>query len=131
LLSLLPRADFIVLVVPSTPQTQRLIGRRELSAMKPSAFLVNMARGNIIEEDALIDALASRQIAGAALDVFEREPLPEDSPLWRLPNVLVTPHIAGNPIRYNELASAIFFDNLDRFLKGQPLRNRVDLDRGY
>jgi phosphoglycerate dehydrogenase-like enzyme len=131
LMTLLPRADFIVLVVPSTPHTQRMIGERELAAMKPSAFLVNMARGNIIDEKALLHALTTRRIAGAALDVFDHEPLPRDHAFWRLPNVLVTPHIAGNPIRYNELVSAIFLDNLERYLSGQSLRNRVDLSRGY
>jgi phosphoglycerate dehydrogenase-like enzyme len=131
LMALLPRADFVVLVVPSTPQTQAMIGRRELAAMKSGAFLVNMARGNIVEEKALVEALATRQIGGAALDVFEQEPLPKDHPFWSMPNVLVTPHIAGNPICYNGLVSEIFFDNLGRYLSGLPLRNRVDLARGY
>lgn len=128
---MLPLCDFVVLAVPSTPQTRAMIGRAELAAMKRSAFLVNVARGGVVDERALVDALRRRRIAGACLDVFAEEPLPAKSPLWDLDGVIVTPHISGNPARYPERAFEIFAENLERWRAGRPLVNAVDLGRGY
>jgi phosphoglycerate dehydrogenase-like enzyme len=131
LLELLPEADFVVLTVPLTRETQRMVGERELRAMKPTAYVVNVGRGGIIEESALIRALQEGWIAGAGLDVFETEPLPEDSPLWEMDNVIVTSHYAGITPHYDERAMAIFLDNLRRYQAGEPLRNVVDRELGY
>jgi phosphoglycerate dehydrogenase-like enzyme len=125
----LGHADFVVLTVPLHPETRGLIGARELAAMKPSAWLINIARGPVVDEKALIDALRQRRIGGAVLDVFDEEPLPDDHPLWRLDNVAITPHIAG-PSTPAEI-TPIFNDNLRRFLDGRPLRYGVDRRRGY
>jgi phosphoglycerate dehydrogenase-like enzyme len=122
-------ADFVVLTVPLVPQTRGLIGPSELAAMKPSAWLINIARGPVVEEKALVDALRARVIAGAVLDVFDEEPLPEDHPLWALDNVVVTPHVAG-PSTPGEI-TPLFNDNLRRYLTGRPLRHVVDRKRGY
>ena len=127
----LAACDFLVLAAPATPETRRMIDAGALARMKPTAFLVNVARGSLVDEAALVRALRTGTIAGAALDVFAVEPLPADSPLWAMPNVIVTPHMAGNPGRYEERAAAIFVDNYGRFRAGEPLRNQVDLDRGY
>ncbi|MCP3380302.1 D-2-hydroxyacid dehydrogenase [Bradyrhizobium sp. CCGUVB4N] len=128
---LLPLCDFVVLAVPATPDTVGLIGAAEIACMRPHAFLVNIARGNVVVEAELIKALQTRAIAGAMLDVFEREPLPQDSPLWDMPNVIATPHVAGSPSNYTERVFSIFAENIERFLKGQALKNVVDLRRGY
>jgi phosphoglycerate dehydrogenase-like enzyme len=128
---MLPLCDFVVVALPSTPDTIGTIGAAELARMKPQAFLVNIARGNVIVEAGLVKALRSGAIAGAMLDVFEREPLPQDSPLWDMPNVIATPHMAGNPTNYTERVYTILSENIDRFMKGQPLKNVVDLRRGY
>jgi phosphoglycerate dehydrogenase-like enzyme len=125
----LARADFVVLLVPLSPATRGLIGKRELAAMKPSAWLINIARGPVVEEKALLDALRERRIGGAVLDVFDEEPLPADHPLWALDNVAITPHIAGPSIPA-EIAP-IFNDNLRRHVAGRPLRHVVDKTRGY
>jgi phosphoglycerate dehydrogenase-like enzyme len=125
----LHEADFVVITVPLTPETRGLIGREALAAMRPSAWLLNMARGPIVDEGALLEALQSRRIGGAILDVFQQEPLPAEHPFWRLDNVVVTPHIAG-PSTAEEIAP-IFEDNLARFLAGRPLRFVVDRRRGY
>ena len=129
--ALLGWADFVVLAVPHTPETENLIGRRELGLMRPDAYLVNIARGSVIDEAALIDVLRHGGIAGAALDVFEHEPLPASSPLWSLPNVILTPHAAGATPRYFERALELFIGNLERYLAGKPLRNLVDPALGY
>jgi phosphoglycerate dehydrogenase-like enzyme len=131
LLEILPDADFVVITAPLTQETQGMIGERELRAMKPTAYLVNIGRGGIIDEDALIRALEEGRIAGAGLDVFEEEPLPKDSPLWRMENVIVTAHYAGYNPRYDERAMAIFLDNLRRYKADEPLRNVVDKKLGY
>jgi phosphoglycerate dehydrogenase-like enzyme len=131
LLDLLPEADFVVLTIPLTHETQGMIGERELRAMKPTAHIVNIGRGSIIQEDVLIRALQEGWIAGAGLDVFETEPLPEDSPLWGMDNVIVTGHYAGANPYYTERAMAIFLDNLERYRAGEPLRNVVDKRIGY
>lgn len=127
----LARADWVVLTCPLTPETRGLIGRRELQAMKPGAVLINLARGEVVDEAALVEALSSGHLGGAGLDVFAREPLPPDSPLWRLPHVIVTPHVAGSLPDYVDRTVALFVDNLRRYLDGQPLRNVVDPERGY
>lgn len=127
----LPAADFVVLVVPVTPATHHLVGEAELRAMKSTAHLVNIARGSVVDEAALVRALRERWIAGAALDVFEEEPLPAGSPLWGLSNVIVTPHVAGEPADYARRVADIFVDNVRRLRGGEALRNVVDFERGY
>jgi phosphoglycerate dehydrogenase-like enzyme len=128
---LLAQSDYVVLCVPLTNETRGLIGQRELSMMKPSAFLVNIARGPVVVEEALIQALRDGRIAGAALDVFQQEPLPADSPLWDMENVIITPHISGGTEIYNRRATEIFADNLRRYLSGDALQNVVDPSKGY
>jgi phosphoglycerate dehydrogenase-like enzyme len=128
---LLKRSDYIVLAVPLTAETAKLIGERELALMKPSAILINIGRGPVVDELALVDALHQEKIGGAGLDTFETEPLPEDSPLWRMPNVIITPHTAGTTPRYWQRATALFCDNLARYLDGKPLRNVVSREAGY
>ena len=108
-----------------------MIGATELAAMKPGAVLVNVARGSLIDEAALVDALRAGRIAGAVLDVFAGEPLPPESPLWDLPGVLVTPHIATNVPEYLARAIEQFATNVRRFLVGEPLLNQIDRRRGY
>jgi phosphoglycerate dehydrogenase-like enzyme len=127
----LGRCDFVVLSAPLTAETYHIIDTAALAAMKPTAYLVNIARGNLVDEPALIEALRQNRLAGAALDVFAREPLPDDSPLWQLDNVILTPHIAGITPNYERRAAAIFADNIRRFVAGQPLKNKVDFSRGY
>lgn len=127
----LARADFVVLAVPQTRETENLLGKAEFGAMKRSAVVINIARGAVVDEGAMIDAIESGKIAGAALDVFETEPLPDESPLWRLPNVLVTSHCMSNSERENGRITSLFCTNLRRFLDDQPLINVVDKDRGY
>jgi glyoxylate/hydroxypyruvate reductase A len=122
-------ADWVVLTVPLTPATRELLGADELAAMKRSAWLVNIARGAVVDEAALLAALRNRALAGAILDVFPTEPLPEAHPLWALDNVVITPHIAG-PSTPEEIAP-IFADNLVRYLARRPLRHLVDRRRGY
>jgi phosphoglycerate dehydrogenase-like enzyme len=129
--SVLPRADAVVIAAPHTRQTRGLIGRDELDAMKKDAVLVNVSRGHLVDEPALVSVLQAGRIAGAALDVFEREPLPADSPLWTLPNVLITPHTSGFRPDHWEAATNLFIDNLQRFEAGQPLLNVVDKSQGY
>jgi D-2-hydroxyacid dehydrogenase (NADP+) len=128
---LLSRSDYVVVTLPLTVETRKLIGPEELRAMKKTACLVNVARGGIIDEDALAIALSEGLIAGAGLDVFAAEPLPPDSRLWELPNVIITPHIAGDREDYNVLAVNLFCGNLRRYLDGQPLINVVDKKKGY
>ncbi|MGH7308510.1 MAG: D-2-hydroxyacid dehydrogenase [Candidatus Rokuibacteriota bacterium] len=125
----LGEADWVVVVLPLTPATRGLIGERELAAMRRSAWLVNIGRGPVVDEPALVRALTERRIAGAVLDVFAIEPLPPTHPLWALDNVVVTPHIAG-PNVPDEIAQ-VFNDNLTRYLAGRPLRHIVDRRRGY
>ncbi len=131
LAELLEASDFLVLAVPHVPETAGLIGREQLRLMRRSSFLVNIARGAVVVERELIDALRAGTIAGALLDVFEREPLAPASPLWALPNVMMTPHVAGNLTDYTVRSLEIFSDNLERFLEKKPMRNLVDLKRGY
>jgi glyoxylate/hydroxypyruvate reductase A len=125
----LARADFVVLTLPLSDETRGLLGRAELAAMKPAAWLLNLARGPIVDEAALVDALRARRIGGAVLDVFDTEPLPDDHPLWGLDNVVVTPHISG-PSTPREIGP-IFNDNLRRYAANRPLRHTVDRAKGY
>jgi phosphoglycerate dehydrogenase-like enzyme len=129
--SMLRECDFVVVTIPHTPETQNLIDQEELAALKPGAYLVDISRGGVINQTAIIQALQDRRLAGAALDVFNEEPLPASSPLWKLPNVLLTPHISGNSPAYNERAVEMFAENMHRFLAGLPLYNRFDLQKGY
>ncbi len=131
LTDLLPEADFVVLTIPLTPETQNMIREAELRAMKSDAYIINIGRGGTIQEQALIQALQEDWIAGAGLDVFETEPLPEDSPLWAMENVIVTCHYSGRTPKYDQRALKIFMDNLKRYTSGQSLRNVVDKALGY
>ena len=128
---LLSQADYVVIAVPLTPESRGLIGERELRTMRPTARLINISRGAVVDEAALVRALKEGWIAGAALDVFQQEPLPPESELWGMDNVILTPHISGGTPVYMERAVALFCDNLRRYLAGEPLRNAVDLQRGY
>lgn len=131
LLEVLPEADFVVVTVPLTQETEKMIGERELRAMKSSAYIVNIGRGKVIDQDALIRALREGWIAGAGLDVTDPEPLPEDSPLWEMENVIITAHYSGLTPYYNERALEIFLDNLERYRSGEEMRNVVDKGLGY
>ena len=122
-------ADFVVLAAPLTDATREMIGVAELAAMRPTAWLLNVGRGALVDETALVHALERRAIAGAILDVFTTEPLPRDHSLWSLDNAVITPHISG-PNMPEEIAP-VFNDNLARYLSGRPLRHRVDRRRGY
>jgi phosphoglycerate dehydrogenase-like enzyme len=108
-----------------------MIDAAALAAMKPSAVLVNVSRGDVVAEAALVEALRRGRLRGAALDVFHTEPLPEDSPLWTLPNVLITPHVSGTSLRFWERECALIIDNIARYLADEPLRNLVDKRQGY
>lgn len=128
---LLPETDMLVLAAPLTAATRGLVGARELALLPRHAWLINIARGSIVDEPALIEALRGGTLAGAALDTFASEPLPPDSPLWTLPNVIVSPHHSGSSPRSEERALDLFIDNLQRFVSGAELRNVVDLEAGY
>jgi phosphoglycerate dehydrogenase-like enzyme len=128
---LLPAADVVVIAAPHTRETRGLIGRRELSLMSRDAILVNVSRGQLVDEPALIDVLRAGTIGGAALDVFVDEPLPPDSPFWTLTNVLITPHTSGFRPDHWDAATSLFAGNLERLDAGQPLVNVVDKLAGY
>jgi phosphoglycerate dehydrogenase-like enzyme len=128
---MLAECDYVVVALPLTAATRHIIGEPELRAMKPSAYLVNIARGGLIDEAALARALGEGRIGGAGLDVFEEEPLSADSPLWQLDNALISPHVAGFTPHYDERAVALFAGNLSRYLAGLPLQNQVDKKKGY
>jgi len=127
----LPEVDALVLACPLTEQTRHLISGRELGLLRPGAVVVNIARGAVIDEDALIDALRRGHLGGACLDVFAAEPLPAASPLWELDNVIVSPHSASTVAAENRLLTDLFTDNLRRWLAGRPLRNVYDRAAGY
>jgi D-2-hydroxyacid dehydrogenase (NADP+) len=131
LLHVLSQSDYVVLAVPLTEETHHLMGELAFQAMKPSAYLINVSPGAVVDETALLRALKVGLIGGAGLDVFESEPLPTESELWRLHNVIISPHIAGETAHYNEGAVALFCDNLRRYLADEPLLNLVDPQRGY
>jgi phosphoglycerate dehydrogenase-like enzyme len=128
---LLSESDFVVLLLASIPSTLKIIGEKELRLMKKSAYLINLTGGQAIEEKLLARALKEKWIAGAALDAFARQPLPEDSEFWALPNVIITPRIGGLTEQKWKPLLPIFVDNLKRFLAGEPLQNLVDKELGY
>ncbi|MCL4534486.1 MAG: D-2-hydroxyacid dehydrogenase [Bacteroidetes bacterium] len=128
---LIAESDFVVLCLPLTKESKGLLGEAELRAMKKSAYLINVARAEIVDDDALQQALREGWFAGAGLDVFPKEPLPPESPYWELPNVLVSPHIAGQSPRTDGRMVALFCTNLRRYLYGQPLENVINTQRGY
>ena len=129
--AMLAVADYVVIAAPVTPSTNAMIGHEQLAAMKPTAFLLNVSRGALVDESALIEAIQQRKIAGAGLDVFEKEPLPDDSPLWDMENVLITPHTAGMNAKMWEQQFELFSENIRRYLAGQPLLALVDKKAGY
>lgn len=131
LLDLLAQSDFVLIGTPLTEETRNLIDERELRAMKSTAFIVNIARGGIINEPALIRALKENWIAGAGLDVFEKEPLPADSELWKLENAIIAPHVSGATPHYDSRATDLFCENIRRYMRGEELLNLVNTAKGY
>jgi phosphoglycerate dehydrogenase-like enzyme len=131
LLQVLPQADYVLLCAPVTPATTQAFGRQQFAAMKHDAFILNVGRGALIDEPALVDTLRAHRIGGAALDVATEEPLPKDSPLWDLDNCMITPHTGGISPQLWDRQYIYFTDNLRRFLSGQPLLSVVDKTRGY
>ena len=127
----LPDADYVVIAAPETPETKHLIGAAELAKMKPRARLINVGRGSLLGEAALICALKSGALGGAAIDVAETEPLPPESPLWKTPNLFITPHTSALSNRLWVRQSALLVELLERWFDGRELFNRVDLERGY
>lgn len=127
----LTEADYVVLAAPDTPETNHMIGARELAAMKRTACLVNIARGTLVDEAALISALKNKTIAAAALDVVAQEPMPPENPLWRLENVFITPHTSAVSEQLWPRQTVLIIENLERWFSGRELINRVDLTRGY
>ena len=123
---MLNEADFVVLICPETEETRGLIGKTEIAEMKKGSVLVNISRGSVVDEDAMISALQVGHLGGAALDVFRSEPLPADSMLWKMPRVIISPHSASTVDKENERLTEIFVDNLSRYLMGRPLRNVLD-----
>lgn len=129
--TVLQQSDYVVMLLPSTPETRHFMSMDRFRLMKPSAFFINLARGSVVNEQDLTEALRTGVIAGAALDVFEVEPLPEESPLWSIPNLFITPHTAGLSPKYMQRAGAIVVENIGRFLRGESLINTVDPKEGY
>ena len=128
---MLSESDFVVIAAPLTAETRGMIGEAELRAMKPTAYLINIGRGHIVDQSALIKALKQGGIAGAGLDVVETEPLPDDSELWDLPNVVLSPHMAGSTNRRSHRVVGIFCENLKRYLAGEQLLNVIARQKGY
>jgi phosphoglycerate dehydrogenase-like enzyme len=124
--SILPRGDFVIVTVPETPETRGMFGSVEFELMNQGAFFINIGRGSTVILDDLVEALSQGHLAGAGLDVFQMEPLPTDHPLWRMPGVLITPHVAGTGPYLQERRTELFIDNCRRFNDGLPLRNVVD-----
>jgi phosphoglycerate dehydrogenase-like enzyme len=129
--AILRESDYISVTLPLTDHTRKFIGEREIAAMKPGAYLVNIGRGEVIDEQAMIEALSAKKIGGAGLDVFEHEPLEASSPLWDLENVILTPHISGANRSYMDKACDLFAENLKRFAANRPLLNLIDPGLGY
>ncbi len=129
--AMLPQCDYVVVLTPLTLETRHLIDAAALESMKSSAVFINLSRGEVVDETALINTLQQGKIAGAGLDVFETEPLPADSPLWKLDNVIVSPHVSGFTPNYDDRASDVFAENLRRYLDGKTLLNQVKKERGY
>lgn len=128
---MLTECDYVTITLPLTEATRGFVAERELNAMKPQAYLVNVGRGEVVDQRALIETLRAGRIGGAGLDVFEREPLEADSPLWEMENTILTPHMSGAFRGYVATCCELFADNLRRFAAGQPLLNQVDLALGY
>lgn len=128
---LLPEFDYVVVVTPLTEETRGMIGAPELARMKTSAYLINVGRGPVVQTEALVAALERKEIAGAALDVFEEEPLPENHALWELPEVVVSPHMAGDFVGWREALSHQFIERFEAWLRGEPLTGLVDKNKGY
>ena len=128
---ILRESDFLIICLPGTPETIGLLGEEQIRQMKRGSYIVNVGRGGIVDETALVSALRDGRLAGAALDVFAREPLPPDSPLWSEPRLLMTAHVAGNSLLYEERATDLFLENLRHYLDGHDLLNVYDADRGY
>jgi phosphoglycerate dehydrogenase-like enzyme len=124
-------ADYLAIAAPLTSATKGAVSREVISRMKPTAWIMNIARGAIVDEPAMVEALQAKRIGGAALDVFTTEPLPPESPLWTLENVIITPHHSGSSPRVNERTLTLFAENLRRYKAGEPLINRVDYEAGY
>lgn len=131
LASMAKESDFLVIVTPLTDSTRHSVNEEVLNSMKKTAVLINVGRGGVVDEKALISALAADKIAGAGLDVFEEEPLPAGSPLWNLENVIISPHISGNSATYNQKAATLFIENLKRYQEKKPLYNRIEREQGY
>ena len=129
--AMLPECDYVAVTAPLTPETTNLIGKREFDLMKPSAVILNVGRGPVINESAMIEALKTKRIRGAALDVFDVEPLPADSPFWSLDNVFMTAHCADHVEGWVESAVVFFIEQFTRWRKGEPLRNVVNKRAGY
>jgi phosphoglycerate dehydrogenase-like enzyme len=129
--SVLEESDFVVMALPLTESTNHLMNASAFEAMKPSAYFINVGRGGLVDEEALINALQESKIAGAGLDVFSEEPLSEDSPLWEMPNVIISPHMSYVSRNFNEDTLLLFLDNLNRYLADLPLHNRVGVKKGY
>lgn len=129
--SVLKASDFVVVCLPLTDDTRNVIDTREFEVMKPTAYLLALGRGGQVDEDALLRALREKLIAGAVLDVFNTEPLPQESPLWGAPNLVITPHIAGDTGRYTDLVAELFTENLRRYLDNEELLNVFDPEKGY
>jgi phosphoglycerate dehydrogenase-like enzyme len=128
---MLKHCDYVVAAVPLTEKTKHMISSSEFSAMKKGTVLVNISRGKVVDELALINALQTGHLRGAILDVFETEPLDVKSPLWTLPNVILSPHVSGLTPNYDQRAVELFANNLEKYLSGQPLLNEVNIIRGY
>jgi phosphoglycerate dehydrogenase-like enzyme len=131
IMSMAKDCDYLVVIVPMTPETKHMINDDVFDAMKDTAILINIARGSVVDEPALITALSSGKIGGAALDVFEQEPLPSTSPLWNLDNVIITPHISGFTKSYHQKAAKVFKENLKLYLDNRPLLNQLNRSKGY
>lgn len=131
LCEVLPQADYVCVHVPLTDRTRHLLSHAEFKRLKPGAVLINTSRGGVVDEQAMADALTDGRLAGAYADVFETEPLPPDSPLWYLPNLLISPHVSDSVVDWAQRFVDFFADNLARWLDGRDLINRVDIDRGY
>ena len=129
--SILPEADVVALAVPLTPETKHMINETAIKAMKPGSYLINIARGKVVDTDAMLAGLDSGKIAGACLDVTDPEPLTKGHRLWKMPNVIITPHVAGRSAVTTERRAALLQENLRRFAKGEPLMNVVDKKLGY
>jgi len=128
---MLGKSDYLVLSVPLTPETRHIISEAELKSMKPSAYIINIGRGDLIDEEALIRALDEKKVAGAGLDVTAIEPLPKDSRLWDIDNVILSPHVSGGMEEYMSRATELFCDNIRRYLDGKKLHNVIDRKKGY